>query len=170
MSDFYQILRRESETKTENHQDDSGKIFNGKIDDAKAVEKLPFKKKTFPPKKKIKKTVPEESIKKSRIKKESGEEKTEVEKKIKVDEFKRAILAEEPEHPVWLTMSETAKLGGVKKRTVKRALRAGLIKYRIVEKRYQINLRSAVLFFHSRKKLWNKLENFGFGQYVKFWN
>ena len=80
-----------------------------------------------------------------------------------------SFLSTEPVNPIWLTMAEAAKLGGVQKRTVKRALRAGLIKYRIVESRYQINFRSALIYLFSKRKLWNKLKKFGIGQYVEKW-
>ncbi|MDD5527841.1 MAG: hypothetical protein PHO56_02575 [Patescibacteria group bacterium] len=79
------------------------------------------------------------------------------------------FLSLEPANPIWLTMAETAKLGGVQKRTIKRALRSGFLKYRIIESRYQVDLRSALLFLFSRKKLWNKLNESGIGQYVGKW-
>ncbi|HTW96303.1 MAG TPA: hypothetical protein VMD74_01430, partial [Candidatus Methylomirabilis sp.] len=79
------------------------------------------------------------------------------------------FLSLEPRNPIWLTMNETAILGGIQKRTVKRALRAGLIKYRIVTGRYQVNFTSALIFFHSRKKIWNKVKDVGLGQYVEKW-
>ncbi|MDD4902235.1 MAG: hypothetical protein PHE24_03785 [Patescibacteria group bacterium] len=72
-------------------------------------------------------------------------------------------------NPIWLTMAETAKLGGVQKRTIKRALRSGHLKFRIVEGRYQVDLRSTLVYFFSRKKLWNKLIESGIGQYVEKW-
>jgi len=66
-------------------------------------------------------------------------------------------------------MAEAAKLGGIQKRTIKRAIRANAIRYRIVESRYQVDMRSVLLYFFSKKKLWNKLIEFGIGQYVEKW-
>jgi hypothetical protein len=165
MSDFYQILKRETIPKLDYPETDNRDNFDKKNNEAVAVEKVHLKKPISPQTKKIKKI--------GRVKKNYPPEEKKLEikldKKKKLDEFEKNILSNEPANPVWLTMAETAKLGGVKKKTIKRALRGGLLKYRIVEKRYQINLRSAILYFHSRKKLWNKLENFGFGQYVEKW-
>jgi hypothetical protein len=165
MSDFYQILKRETIPKPDYQKIDNQENFDKKNIEVEGVEKVRLKKQTSPQIKKIKKN--------GRVKKNDQPEKKDPEiklvKKNIINEFERNILSDEVANPVWLTMTETAKLGGVKKKTIKRALRGGLLKYRIVEKRYQINLRSAILYFHSRKKLWNKLENFGFGQYLKFW-
>jgi hypothetical protein len=80
-----------------------------------------------------------------------------------------SFLSLEISNPIWLTMSETAKLGGIQKRTVKRAIRAGFVKYKIAEKRYLVDLRSALIYLFSKKKLWNKVREFGIGQYVKKW-
>jgi hypothetical protein len=80
-----------------------------------------------------------------------------------------SFLSLEISNPIWLTMSETAKLGGIQKRTVKRALRAGFIKYKIIESRYQVDLRSALIYLFSKKKLWNKVKESGIGQYIEKW-
>jgi hypothetical protein len=80
-----------------------------------------------------------------------------------------SFLSLKEANPIWLTMSETAKLGGIQKRTVKRALRAGSLKYRIIESRYQVDLHSALIYLFSKKKLWNKVKEFGIGQYIEKW-
>jgi len=85
------------------------------------------------------------------------------------DKSGSGFLSHDTANPIWLTMAEAAKLGGIQKRTIKRAVRANAIRYRIVESRYQVDMRATLLYFLSKKKLWNKLIEFGIGQYVEKW-
>jgi Fic family protein len=85
------------------------------------------------------------------------------------EEKNDSILSKEVANPIWLTMSEAANLGGIQKKTIKRAILSNLLKYRIVDNRYQVELRSVILYFLSKKKLCNKLKEHGLGQYVEKW-
>ncbi|MDD3285476.1 MAG: hypothetical protein PHG95_02475 [Patescibacteria group bacterium] len=70
-------------------------------------------------------------------------------------------------NPLWLSVSEAAKLGGVTDKTIRRALKAehdGL-KFKISKNRYQIELSSLLIYLHRNTKLKNKLSDFGLGQY-----
>jgi len=160
MSDFYQILKREI---SPHQQPAAGAVELSKESGAEteAVDKvdnpLPAAKKKGNEKKSNRKSKKVFRKKNSRLPLSA--------KPANTDSF----LSLQATNPIWLTMSETAKLGGIQKRTVKRALRAGFIKYQIVESRYQVDLRSALLYLFSKKKLWNKLKELGIGQYIEKW-
>ena len=79
------------------------------------------------------------------------------------------MLEENVKHPVWLSVSETAKIGGVQSKTIRRAIQDNRIKYKIVKNRYFVDFASAVNFFHTNTKLRNKLNIYGVGQYIKSW-
>jgi hypothetical protein len=84
---------------------------------------------------------------------------------------KKTLIIEEVSHPIWVSVSEAADLGGVQGKTIRRALKddkASLV-FRIVKNRYQIELGSLIIFLHRNKKLNNKLQDFGLGQYVNEW-
>lgn len=69
-------------------------------------------------------------------------------------------------HPLWLSVSEAAKLAGVTDKTIRRGLKVdSLLKFKVVSNRYQIELGSLVMYMHRNKKLKNKLWEFGLGQY-----
>ena len=72
-------------------------------------------------------------------------------------------------NPIWVSVSETAKLGGVQTKTIRRAISAGLITYHIRGNRYLIDFGSLLNFLRSRTKLNNKLKKTGLGQYVETW-
>ncbi len=73
-------------------------------------------------------------------------------------------------NPIYLSVSEAAKIGGVQDKTIRRALKqAGELKFRIVKNRYQIDLASLIVYLHKTTKLKNKLYNFGIAQYIKDW-
>jgi len=73
------------------------------------------------------------------------------------------------ENPVWLSVSEAAKFGGVNTKTIRRAIQAKSIKYKVVKNRYFIELSSVVGFLLSTIKLKNKFNQYGIGQYVDKW-
>ncbi len=77
----------------------------------------------------------------------------------------RALL-----NPLWVSVSEAAKLGGVQSKTIRRAISGQLITYRIRGNRYLIELGSLLTFLRSRTKLHNKLSKAGLGQYVSSWS
>jgi uncharacterized protein with von Willebrand factor type A (vWA) domain len=174
MSDFYQILKREIEpinpplasSKKEDDFLTEKKPVDNLADKLEKDEEKKIKKITRPKKnnsaKKENKILP---AKKSRAKKE----KLSIVKSAMTDKSDSEFLTIEPANPIWLTMAEAAKLGGIQKRTIKRAIRAKAIKFRIIESRYQVDLRSTLLYFFSKKKLWNKLQESGIGQYVEEW-
>ncbi len=71
--------------------------------------------------------------------------------------------------PLWLSVSESAKLGGVTAKTIRRALQSQKLTYKILKNRYQIDLRSIIKYLYSKKKLKNKLIQHGIGQYIDKW-
>lgn len=80
-----------------------------------------------------------------------------------------ALAANSPANPLWISVSEAAKFGGIQSKTVRRAITANLITYRIRGNRYLIDFGSLLTFLRSRTKLSNKLAKAGLGQYVDSW-
>ncbi len=152
MTDFFQILEREVEPTSKLKESIAPKLSGQVL----GVEKRAVEK--------IKKTKSDKTTK-------SVVEKTKKRgpKPKPVIEEKKDILSYEAINPIWLTMSEAAKLGGLQKKTIKRAIRSNFLKYKIVENRYLVDLRSVLLYLASKKKLWNKLKEYGLGQYVEKW-
>ena len=70
--------------------------------------------------------------------------------------------------PIWLSVSEAAKVGGVQNKTIRRALKNDL-KFKIKGNRYLIEFSSLIIYLHRNTKLNNKLLQYGVGQYVKEW-
>jgi AraC-like DNA-binding protein len=71
-----------------------------------------------------------------------------------------------PKHPIWLSVAEAAKLGGINDKTIRRAFKADAgLKFKVIKNRYQIELSSLVLYLHRNTKLRNKLMKQGLGQY-----
>jgi hypothetical protein len=79
------------------------------------------------------------------------------------------ILSEEVESPIWVSVSEAAKFGGVQTKTIRRALKNEKLRFKIVKERYQIDFRALILFLRKSKKLKNKLNKIGIGQYIRKW-
>lgn len=73
------------------------------------------------------------------------------------------------EAPIWLSVSESAKIGGVGNKTIRRALQAKQVKFKIVGNRYFIEFFSLIKFLFTKTKLKNKLMQNGIGQYVENW-
>ena len=72
--------------------------------------------------------------------------------------------------PLWLSVSEASLLGGVRDKTIRRAIKTEQeLRYKIVKNRYQIELGSLLKFLHKNTKLKNKLRDFGLGQYINEW-
>ena len=71
--------------------------------------------------------------------------------------------------PIWLSVSEAAKIGGVQTKTIRRAIQFNNVKYKIIGNRYLIDLATLLVFLQSKTKLKNKLNQFGLGQYVDKW-
>jgi len=76
----------------------------------------------------------------------------------------------EVKSPVWLSVSEAAKIGGVQSKTIRRAIQDNQVKYKIVGNRYLIDFSSLIAYLRAKTKLKNKLNQFGLGQYVDKWN
>lgn len=71
--------------------------------------------------------------------------------------------------PLWLSMSEAAKLGGVQTKTVRRAIKSNSVKFKVKNNRYLIDLASLIVYLHIKTKLKNKFNQLGLGQYVEKW-
>lgn len=72
-------------------------------------------------------------------------------------------------NPIWLSVSEAAKFGGVKTKTIRRAIQGGILRYKIVKNRYLIDFSSVIHFLMEKTKLKNKLNQHGIGQYIEKW-
>jgi hypothetical protein len=70
-------------------------------------------------------------------------------------------------NPIWLSISEAAKFSGVNNKTIRRAVQAQKIKYKIAKNKYYIELSSLIVYIYSKTKLVNKFNYSGFGQYIK---
>ena len=79
------------------------------------------------------------------------------------------IIINDVVNPIWLTISEAAKLGGVSNKTIRRAIQAHEIPYKIIKNKYYINLRSLINYLYSNTKLKNKINFTGIGQYIEKW-
>lgn len=79
------------------------------------------------------------------------------------------LVFEEVKNPIWLSISEGAKIGGVQNKTIRRGVQAQVIKYKIIGNRYLVELASLVNYLLAKKKLKNKLAESGLGQYVDKW-
>jgi hypothetical protein len=72
-------------------------------------------------------------------------------------------------NPLWVSVSEAAKLGGVQNKTIRRALQAKILRYKIIKNRYLIDFSSVIHFLLNKTKLKNKLNQHGIGQYIDKW-
>lgn len=79
------------------------------------------------------------------------------------------VLTKNIAKPIWLSISEAAKIGGVRAKTIRRAIQSKIIKYKIVKNRYFVDLGSMIIYLHTKNKLKNKLKQFGIGQYIEKW-
>ena len=92
----------------------------------------------------------------------------ESDKKDQENEF-TPLLVKSIKNPLWLAVSEAAKLGGVQTKTIRRAIKSNHLRYKVIGNRYLINLESLIDFSYSNRKLKNKLNEYGLGQYIKEW-
>lgn len=72
-------------------------------------------------------------------------------------------------NPLWVSVSEAAKFGGVKTKTIRRAIQGGILRYKIIKNRYLIDFSSVIRFLLNKTKLKNKLNQHGIGQYIDKW-
>ena len=68
-----------------------------------------------------------------------------------------------------LSVSESAKFFGIEQKTIRRALKAGVLRYVVVRGRYKIPFESLLDWSQKRPKVKNKLATSGVGQYVEQW-
>ena len=66
-------------------------------------------------------------------------------------------------------ISEAAKFFGVNPQTVRRALKQGEVTYVVIRGRYQLNFESLVKWSQKSKRVKQKLNTQGIGQYVDKW-
>ena len=85
------------------------------------------------------------------------------------DKKEQNIFQEEIVNTIWVSVSESAKLGGIESKTIRRAIQSKNIKYKIIKNRYSIDLSSLIFFLNERIKLKNKFNTRGLGQYVMKW-
>lgn len=71
--------------------------------------------------------------------------------------------------PLWLSVSEAAKVGGVNNKTIRRAIQAKTVRYKVINNRYFLDFGSVLSYLKETRKLHNKLNSFGVGQYVEKW-
>jgi hypothetical protein len=71
------------------------------------------------------------------------------------------------EREAFLSVSESAKLIGVDPKTIRRAIKARKIKYKISNNRYAIKFPSLINFARSSVKIRNKFYTQGIGKYIK---
>lgn len=113
---------------------------------------------------KIKKKSPND--KPTEKKDEENDEEKEVKKRKKNGEqinLKKVI------NPIFVSVSESAKFGGVTAKTIRRAIQSKKVLYKIENDRYVIEFVSLIKFLTSNKKLGNKLKEFGIGQHIAKW-
>jgi len=79
------------------------------------------------------------------------------------------LLSQSVKNPIFVSVSEAAKIGGIQNKTVRRAIKSNLVSYKIINNRYLINLKSLIIYLHTKTKLKNKLYNLGIGQYIEKW-
>jgi hypothetical protein len=72
-------------------------------------------------------------------------------------------------NPLWLSVSESAKIAGVQSKTIRRGLDSGLLKFKVINNRYLIDLETLVAWLLQNTKLRNKFNKAGLGQYVDKW-
>ena len=109
----------------------------------------------------------DETTKKAKILK-SGSKKTQPIDYIK-ENTPKTLLTKAFKNPLWLSISETAKIGGVTNKTIRRAIKSHTIKYKVISNRYLVDLKSLIVYLHTKKKLANKLNEYGIGQYIESW-
>jgi len=68
-----------------------------------------------------------------------------------------------------VSISEAARLFGIDQKTIRRAIKAGQLKYIVVCGRYKINFSSLLEWSQTRTTVKNKLAANGIGQFVDHW-
>jgi excisionase family DNA binding protein len=81
----------------------------------------------------------------------------------------RKILNTQIGKPIFLSVSEAAKLTGIGNKTVRRAIESTTVKFIVKQNRYFIDIGSLVRFMLATTKRKNKFNTDGLGQYVDKW-
>ena len=79
------------------------------------------------------------------------------------------VAPREVDHPLWISVSEAAKFGGVQTKTIRRAIESTALEFKVTKNRYHINLKSLIDFLLKSTKLKNKFSKNGLGQYIQTW-
>jgi hypothetical protein len=99
-----------------------------------------------------------------KISPEKKQRNTKLKKQVEYNILDRNFL-----NPIWLSISEGAKLGGIKTKTIRRAIQSKTLKYKINGTKYFVELSSLIIYLHAKTKLLNKLNQHGIGQYIEKW-
>jgi len=68
-----------------------------------------------------------------------------------------------------VSITEAARLFGVESKTIRRAIKAGQLKYIVVQGRYKLNFSSLLDWSQGKTTTKNKLAESGIGQFVDKW-
>jgi len=71
--------------------------------------------------------------------------------------------------PIRISISEAARLFGLDSKTIRRAIKAGELRYIVVRGRYKINFESLLKWSQVKPTVRNKSNTQGIGQYVEKW-
>jgi len=72
-------------------------------------------------------------------------------------------------HPIRLSVTESAKLFGLEQKTIRRALKNQEIRYIVVRGRYKLHFESLLKWSQKKTTIKNKTNKYGLGQYVEKW-
>ena len=89
--------------------------------------------------------------------------------KEKIKSKPKTLLSKPVRLPIWLSVSECAKIGGITTKTIRRAIQTHKISYKIVKNRYLVELSIIIKYLNLNKKLKNKLKEKGIEQYIIEW-
>jgi excisionase family DNA binding protein len=81
----------------------------------------------------------------------------------------RGSESKRQEAMIRVSVSEAAKLFGLSPQTIRRAIKAGKVRYVVVRNRYRISFESLLEWSQKQSTTKNKLEKKGVGQYVGQW-
>jgi len=169
-SGFVVAKKNEPEIKNENTAEIKPPVTDvnfTKTEELSTLKKPQAASATLPVKnKRIGKIYKKHKATRTEITRAANEEKV-TKKKKKGDESKVEISL--PPDPLWLSVSEAAKIGGIEQKTIRRAIQSEKVKFKIINDRYLIEFSSMVKYLYSNTKLRNKFLSFGVGQYVEKW-
>ncbi len=180
MSDYFQILQREKNTKK--NKSDNKKVDgnlniekkllkNNEIKENK-IKKVPntinnFVKEINKDEKNKVKIIENNITNQSPIKEKNKTIDKDNNNSNKIKET--TILTQSVDNIIWLSVSESSKMVGVQNKTLRRAIKLNRIKYKVVNNRYSLDFQSLISYMLSTTKLKNKLNQHGIGQYIKLW-